>query len=65
MLENLEHVKSIGACQRACQHRPMCKHFVYTAEKNLCKLEGSVQRDCDVVHGTPSLNLQGSNSKNE
>lgn len=51
MLENLEDVASLSLCQRACQMRRGCTFFTYFDLYTICRLEGSLLRDCDIVHG--------------
>ncbi len=57
LLENLEKIPNYEVCQTACGLISTCEYFVYDLDFTNCKLIGSPQRSCDLLHGPPEPSI--------
>ena len=59
LLENLEGISSVEACQLACQFDENCKYFIYYKNENVCETMDDDEYTCDIVRGPQSPSIEG------
>jgi len=53
ILEHFSEIPNEETCQKACDHLPTCKFYMYDASTQDCELRDSDKFNCDMVRGTP------------